>query len=159
MSLLSSGSMAVNPDVPEAHALKGWWMDGGAQASFNSHTQAGPSSGGAINRDDMRTIDEVKDAQLGMSDKPDFFSLRATVMHIKNDNILYPACPTVGCNKKVTETSDGWKCEKCDRSYEKPEYRSVRPPRIIFVNLVKRRVRPAGTSSRWLSVIIVVRSG
>jgi len=125
LSLLSSGSMAVNPDVPEAHALKGWWMDGGAQSSFSSHTQAGSLSGGAINRDDMRTINEIKDAQLGMSDKPDFFSLRATVMHIKNDNILYPACPTTGCNKKVTETSDGWRCEKCDRSYEKPEYRYI----------------------------------
>jgi len=151
--------MAVNPDVPEAHALKGWWMDGGAQTSFSSHTQAGSSSGGVINRDEMRTIDQVKDAQLGMSDKPDFFSVRATVMHIKNDNILYPACPTAGCNKKVTETGDGWRCEKCDRSYEKPEYRSVRLPRIIFVNPVKRRARPAGTSSRWLSVIIVVRCG
>jgi replication factor A1 len=136
LSLLSSGSMAVNPDVPEAHALKGWWMDGGAQTSFSSHSQVGPSSGGAINRDEMRTVNEVKDAQLGMSDKPDFFSLRATVMHIKNDNILYPACPTVGCSKKVTETHDGWRCEKCDRSYEKPEYRSVRLPRIIFVNPV-----------------------
>ncbi|KAH9997570.1 replication factor-a protein [Russula vinacea] len=127
LSLLSSGSMVVSPDIPEAHALKGWYMDGGAQTSFKSHSQAGLSSapGGAINRNEMRTINDVKDAQLGMSDKVDYFSTRATVMHIKTDNIVYPACPTPQCNKKVTEMHDGWRCEKCDRSYEKPEYRYI----------------------------------
>jgi replication factor A1 len=118
--------LIISPDIPEAHALKGWYMDGGTQTSFKSHTQFGLSApGGAVNRSEMRTINDVRDAQLGMSDKPDFFSMRATVMHIKTDNIVYPACPTPQCNKKVTETHDGWRCEKCDRSHEKPEYRSV----------------------------------
>lgn len=119
--------MAISPDIPEAHTLKGWYMDGGAQTSFKSHTQSGLSMGasGAVNRNELRTINDVKEAQLGMSDKPDFFAMRATIMHIRNDNILYPACPSSQCNKKVTESHDGWRCEKCDRSYEKPEYRSV----------------------------------
>jgi hypothetical protein len=142
LSLLSSGSMVVSPDIPEAHALKGWYMDGGTQTPFKSHTQFGLSApGGAVNRSEMRTINDVKDAQLGMSDKPDFFSMRATVMHIKTDNIVYPACPTPQCNKKVTETHDGWRCEKCDRSHEKPEYRSVRFALHYFINLVIRRAR------------------
>ncbi|KAH9001416.1 replication factor-a protein [Lactarius akahatsu] len=125
LSLLSSGSVAVSPDIPEAHALKGWYVDGGAQTTFTSHSQAGLSSGsgGTINRNEMRTIFDVKEAQLGMSDKADFFSTRATIMHIKTDNLVYPACPT--CNKKMTESHDGWRCEKCDRSYEKPEYRYI----------------------------------
>jgi replication factor A1 len=129
LSLLSSGSIAISPDIAEAHALKGWYVDGGAQSAFTSHAQAGMSSGsgGAINRNEMRTIFDVKEAQLGMSDKADFFSARATIMHIKTDNLVYPACPTSGCNKKMTENHDsGWRCEKCDRTYEKPEYRSVR---------------------------------
>jgi len=59
-----------------------------------------------------------------MSDKVDYFSARATVMHIKSENIAYPACPT--CSKKVFETmGEGWRCEKCDRSFEKPEYRYI----------------------------------
>ncbi|KAI0273472.1 replication factor-A protein 1 [Gloeopeniophorella convolvens] len=124
LSLLSSGSMAVGPDIPEAHSLKGWYSDGGAEASFNSHSNSGLSvNSGKINRDEMRTVNDVKESQLGMSDKPDFFSTRATIMHIKNDNIMYPGCPT--CNKKVTEDSSGWRCEKCDRSYEKPNYRYI----------------------------------
>lgn len=126
LSLLSSGSLVISPDVQEAHSLKGWYMDGGSQISFKSHTQAGLSaSGGAVNRNEMRTINEIKEAQLGMSDKTDYFAMRATVMHIKTDNIVYPACPTPQCNKKVTETHDGWRCEKCDRSYEMPEYRYI----------------------------------
>ncbi|KAH9004999.1 replication factor-a protein [Lactarius hatsudake] len=125
LSLLSSGSVAVSPDISEAHALKGWYVDGGAQMTFTSHSQAGLSSGpgGTIDRNEMRTIFDVKEAQLGMSDKADFFSTRATIMHIKTDNLVYPACPT--CNKKTTESHDGWRCEKCDRSYEKPEYRYI----------------------------------
>lgn len=160
MSLLSSGSLVISPDIPEAHALKGWFMDGGAQTSFKSHTQSGLSSapGGAVNRSDMRTINDVKDAQLGMSDKADFFSMRATVMHIKTDNIVYPACPTPQCNKKVTETHDGWRCEKCDRSHEKPEYRSVRLAVHHFIFPLIRRAL-AGTLFRWLSLIPLVSYG
>jgi len=117
--------MAISPDIPDAHALKGWWMDGGSQTSFSSYTGTSTGSGGTINRNEMQVIHQVKEAQLGMSDKADFFSLRAFIMHIKTDKILYPACPTQPCNKKVTETHDGWRCENCERSYEKPEYRSV----------------------------------
>lgn len=136
--------MAVSPDIPEAHALKGWYMEEGAQASFNSHTLAGLSSepGGAVNHNDLRTVNDVKEAQLGMSDKADYFSTRATIMHIRTDNILYPACPTQQCNKKVTAIHDGWKCEKCDRSYEKPEYRSVPPTLHHSIYPVIRRAFP-----------------
>ena len=159
LSLLSSGSMAISPDIPEAHALKGWYVDGGAQTSFASHTQAGLSSGsgGPINRNEMRTIFDVKEAQLGMSDKADFFSTRATIMHIKTDNLVYPACPTSQCNKKMTESQDVWRCEKCDRTYEKPEYRSVRL--ALYLATPMRKAWSTGTSFRWPSVIIVAKCG
>lgn len=161
LSLLSSGSLVISPDVREAHDLKGWYMDGGSQISFKSHTQAGLSSasGGAVNRNEMRTINEIKDAQLGMSDKTDYFSMRATVMHIKTDNIVYPACPTPQCNKKVTETQDSWRCEKCDRSYEMPEYRSVQLDPHLFIYPVIRRTRLAGISLRWPSLMLLIRYG
>jgi replication factor A1 len=136
-------------------------MDGGSQTLFNSHTQTGSLSGlsGSINRNEIRTIHQVKEEQLGMSDKADFFSLRATIMHIKADNISYPACPTPQCNKKVTETHEGWRCEKCDRCHEKPEYRSVRSTPHHFIDLVIRRSSPVGTSFKQPSVIPLVRCG
>jgi replication factor A1 len=69
------------------------------------------------------TIGEVKDRQLGQSDKPDYFSCAATTMHIRPENLAYPACPTDGCNKKVIEADGQWRCEKCDKLYPDPEYR------------------------------------
>lgn len=123
----SSSTLEINPDIPECHALRGWFDAGGNSENFQSHTNTFSSAGGAatFNRSELMSIEEVKAKDLGTSDKTDFFSTRATVMHLKADNIAYPACPTQGCNKKVFDQHDGWRCEKCDRSFEKPEYRCV----------------------------------
>ncbi|TDL24921.1 replication factor-A protein 1 [Rickenella mellea] len=127
LSMISTSMMNANPDIPEAHALKGWFSATGSTENFQSHSNAMPSvSSGTFNRAEVRTLSDVKESQLGQSDKPEYFSSRATIVHIKADNISYPACPSEGCNKKVTEGADGqWKCEKCDRSYEKPEHRYI----------------------------------
>lgn len=121
--------MNINPDIEEAHALRGWYDSIGAEQPFQSHSNAmsagaGMASGG-FDRTQMRSLAFVKNNKLGMEDRVDYFSTRATVMHIKGDNISYPACPTQGCNKKVVESNDEWRCEKCNASYEKPEYRYV----------------------------------
>jgi len=80
---------------------------------------------GAFNRAEMRTLNDVKEAELGTSDRVDYFSCRGTILHIKADNLAYPACPTSGCNKKVVQDSEGWRCEKCERTYPSPEYRYI----------------------------------
>lgn len=123
--MISSSIMTISPDIEDAHLLRGWYDGIGAEKTFQSHSSAmsSGSSFGGFNRNEMRSLLDVKQSQLGMSDKPDFFSSRATVMHIKSENIAYPACPTQGCNKKVTEIGDGWKCEKCDKTHPRPEYR------------------------------------
>jgi replication factor A1 len=127
LSMISSSTMAINPDHEEAFSLKGWYDAVGTQQSFHSHTNAVSSGGlqGPFNRAEIRTLKSVKDDQLGQSDKVDYFSTRATIMHIKSENISYPACPTQGCNKKVVQVSKDWRCEKCDRNFERPEHRYV----------------------------------
>lgn len=129
LSMFSSSTMSINPDIEECFALRGWFDSIGAEQNFQSHSHSSSSAmssfGGAFNRAEVRNLAEVKEAQLGMSDKVEYFSTRATVMHIKSDNIAYPACPSEGCNKKVVQNGDGWRCEKCDRSYDKPEFRLV----------------------------------
>ncbi|KAF8516769.1 replication factor-a protein [Gautieria morchelliformis] len=125
LSMFSSTTMAINPDITEAHALRGWFDSSGSEAHFQSHSSAlsgGAGLGAGINLTELRTTQEVKDMNLGQ-DKPDYFSTRIIVTLIKTENLSYPACPSDGCNKKVTEDVDGWKCEKCDRTYERPEYR------------------------------------
>ncbi|PIL24266.1 replication protein A [Ganoderma sinense ZZ0214-1] len=98
LSMMSSSTMHVDPDIPEAHALRGWYDAAPSDQKFQSHTGSMPSGGGvAFDRAEIRNLNDVKVSELGMYDKPDYFSARATVMHIKSDNISYPACPTQGC--------------------------------------------------------------
>lgn len=128
LSLLSSGSMAVDPDIDEAHKLKGWYDAQGRSENFSSHAgMAGATMGAAGGRGDpFKTIAQVKDEQLGMSDNADYFSIKATIIYIKQDNVAYPACLSEGCNKKVIETEPGeWRCERCDKTHPKPEYRYI----------------------------------
>ena len=118
--------MQVNPDIEECFALRGWYDSSGSGQAFQAHSNVvGSSSTVGFNRSDIRSLDEVKQAGYGMPDKPEYFSARATVMHIKADNISYPACPTLNCNKKVIEMGNSWRCEKCNQSFEAPEHRLV----------------------------------
>lgn len=109
----------------------------GSEQNFKSFSGATTSSGsGTFRREELRTLEHVKDSQLGMGDKQEYFSCRATILHIKHDSLSYPACQTEGCNKKVIENHEGWRCEKCDRSFERPEHRyasfiSYRVPNLI----------------------------
>ncbi|KAG8214733.1 hypothetical protein J3R82DRAFT_9821 [Butyriboletus roseoflavus] len=144
LSMLSSSYMTISPDIEEAHLLRGWYDGIGAEKSFQSHSitsSSGGSSFGGFNRNEMRHLSDVKESQLGMSDKAEFFSARATVMHIKSENIAYPACPSQGCSKKVTDLGNGWRCEKCDRSFERPEYRYVLCTRASAIEMLTRLAR------------------
>ncbi|EMR64968.1 hypothetical protein MGN70_008089 [Eutypa lata] len=124
LSLLSSGSMSVDPDIQEAHRLKGWYDSQGRGTNFASHNMS--SVGAATGRTDQtKTISQVKDEQLGM-ENTDYFTLKGTIVYIKQNTFAYPACSSEGCNKKVIENGDGtWQCEKCDVAHPRPQYRYI----------------------------------
>lgn len=127
LSLLSSGSMTVNPDIAHSHKLRGWYDHKGQNQTFSTHANVqGTVVPGERKADQTKTAAAVKDEQLGMNDQPDFFNMRATVQHIRQDNFCYAACLSENCNKKVLETEPGqWRCERCEKTHEKPEYRYV----------------------------------
>ena len=127
LSLLSAGSMAVNPDIDEAHKLKGWYEGQGRDGIFTSYSAMGGSMGDAGGRGDpLKTIIQVKEENLGMSETVDYFSAKATIIYIKQDTFSYPACLSPDCNKKVTEEEPGqWVCARCEKTHPKPEYRYV----------------------------------
>lgn len=129
LSLLSSGSVASDPDMDDAHRLKGWYDAGGHADKYTSHAQVMGSTGGPSNQN-LKNIGQVRDEQLGMGEEATYFALKATVVFVKSDSgFSYPACRTVEpqqCNRKVTEIDPGqWRCEKCDRTWEKPAYRYI----------------------------------
>ncbi|KAJ6490618.1 replication factor-A C terminal domain-containing protein [Mycena vitilis] len=129
LSFFSSSTMALNPDIPAAHKLRGWYDESGKNASYQAHqsTGGGGASGGTgFQRNEMRNILDVKTKMVGeaSSQESEYFSLRATIVFMKPDSMWYAACQT--CNKKVTEDTDGtWRCEKCNQSWPQPKYRYI----------------------------------
>lgn len=128
LSTLSSSTIVMNPDMREAHELRGWFDAQGIHQESRSISMAASMGGGlASAKDDRKTISQIKDDHLGQGDKPDFFSLPATIVYIKSDaTVSYTACPTDGCNKKVTEEGPNmWRCEKCSRVYDRCDHRYI----------------------------------
>jgi replication factor A1 len=124
LSMLQSSTMSVDPtELVEAHGLRGWFEAIGSKKEFTS--QAGGAGGSRfqdIKKEDFKTLHEVKESDIGtVNEKGDYFTARGTIVHIKPDPVSYPGCPE--CNKKVQNIGDGWRCEKCDRSWPEPKYR------------------------------------
>ena len=46
LSVLASSQMIVNPDIPEAHMLRGWYDREGVSMDFSSFRNDGPSGCG-----------------------------------------------------------------------------------------------------------------
>ncbi|KAJ1809120.1 Replication factor A protein 1 [Coemansia sp. RSA 2599] len=129
LSLASMGTYAVNPDIPDAHQLRGWYDATGRSLGFQSFGSMGGAGGETSERSDaqLKTMAQVRDENLGGGANADFFTLKGTIVYIRTNNLSYPACPSEGCNRKVVEDSSTgqWGCEKCARSYPAPEYRYI----------------------------------
>lgn len=116
LSTLSSSTLLVNPDLKEAHELRGWFEHVGKTREVQSiSNQAGAGS--------MLTptivASQIKSLDLGRRDKPDYFDLAGTITYIRKENCMYKACPSADCNKKVTEGmgGHGYFCEKCNQHF------------------------------------------
>lgn len=140
LSLLSSGTMTVDPDIPDAHRLKGWYDSTGRTDTFSTHQNLATIGGATGRKDEVKTIAQVKEENLGVDDTA-YYSIKATIVFVKQDNFCYPACSSQSCNKKVTAMGDGtWHCEKCNVSHDRPNYRY-----IMSLNVADH------TSHQWLS--------
>ncbi|KAJ0602025.1 putative transcription factor interactor and regulator CCHC(Zn) family [Helianthus annuus] len=121
---ISSSQLVIEPDFPEAHKLKEWFNGVGRNAPTV------PMSREFVSRTDKKTLAQIKDEKLGMSEKPDWITVNATIFHIKVENFCYTACPImVGdrkCTKKVVNNGDGkWRCDKCDQTVDECDYRYI----------------------------------
>lgn len=134
LSLTHAGTILSNPDIPEAYSLKGWYDSEGNKETF----QTLKSEGGAASSDQLsnrKTIAEAQQAELGTNEKPDYFSVKATINYFKTDNFSYPACANEvnvlsrgpsPCNRKLIQESDGqWRCERCNLTFPEPHHRYI----------------------------------
>ncbi|KAI3657281.1 hypothetical protein MP638_002221 [Amoeboaphelidium occidentale] len=134
LTLLSSGSMFVNPDIQQAHLLRGWYESEGSMQNFTSLDGTGGALGGGVGGMDAAAaglrnygcLQDIQEKNLGLRDKPDYLNLCGTVTFLKGDKTMYyMACPGENCNKKVTEDMGQYRCEKCQRVYNYCDYRYI----------------------------------
>ncbi|CEP18126.1 hypothetical protein [Parasitella parasitica] len=123
LSLGTSSTVKINPNIPESNHLRQWYAEKGASASFNSYSGMVGAAGDGITKRSKITLQEAKAENLGMGMKPDYFEFRGTVVYIKTDSCAYPGCPE--CKKKMIMESNGWRCEKCQKTFGSPEYRYI----------------------------------
>jgi replication factor A1 len=92
--------------------------------AYSNQTVQRSDNNAPIRPNELKTLGQAKDEQLGMGDKTDYFTSSATVSFIKQDSFAYPACANPdGCNKKVVDDGNGWMCEKCDKKWPEPIWR------------------------------------
>ncbi|XP_041053664.1 replication protein A 70 kDa DNA-binding subunit isoform X1 [Carcharodon carcharias] len=130
LSVLSSSTVMINPDIPEAFKLRAWFDTEGQalEGTSISDVKSGSFAGGSTN---WKMLLEVKNENLGHGDKADYYTTVGTVVYLKKENCMYQACPTTECNKKVVDQQNGlYRCEKCDREFTNFKYRM-----ILSVNL------------------------
>ncbi|XP_039276249.1 replication protein A 70 kDa DNA-binding subunit-like [Nilaparvata lugens] len=123
LSVRASSNIQINPDIPEAHKLRGWYDALSHDAKFNSLSARGGAMDGGMFNSKAITLKEAKNQNTD-SDKAEFFSAFAHVMHIRTENVCYKACPSSECNKKVVDLNTGeYRCEKCNRASPNFKYR------------------------------------
>ena len=124
LSLLQSGQLNIEPDITEAHHLKGWYDSIGRNGTFMTLDTGGGGGGNTGGRqENFKTIADVKESNIG-ADEPAYFSTKATIIYFGSDKtIAYPACGSDDCRKKVFQEGSEWRCEKCNMSFPAPVYR------------------------------------
>lgn len=125
LSASFSSTVMINPDIPEAYKLRGWFDKEGHAMDGQSLTEMrGPGGGGS--NTNWKTLLDVKNEHLGHGDKADYFTCLATIVYLRKENCLYQACPSQDCNKKVVDQQNGmFRCEKCDKEFPNFKYRLI----------------------------------
>ncbi|KAJ1942092.1 Replication factor A protein 1 [Linderina macrospora] len=127
LSLPSMGSYTVNPDIPEAHALRGWYDQEGRQSTFQSYSAGAATGGDNAPRyeSQLKTMEQVREETTSLGDNQMYCTMKGTVVFVRNTSIAYPACSSPDCNKKVIEdpSTGQWRCEKCQKSFPAPNHR------------------------------------
>jgi len=134
LGTVTSTQIEINPDVPMAHQLRGWYDNQGGNITIyplskiisktNSNYNGEPF--GLKKSEERKTFSQIKDEGVGRGSHPDEFIVKGTVSLVKHENnIWYNACPTPKCNKKVTETGvpGQWECTKCNSTFNNYEPR------------------------------------
>ncbi|KAF7684380.1 Replication protein A 70 kDa DNA-binding subunit [Astathelohania contejeani] len=108
LSTVASSQVILNPEIDDAFALRGWFESVGKDIKIEIPKR----------EEKIALIREAREQE------SDFATIMGIVMFIKEDNLWYDSCIGENCNKKVINEDDGnYRCEKCNRIYDKCNYR------------------------------------
>ncbi|CAG5127182.1 unnamed protein product [Candidula unifasciata] len=139
LSVSGGSQMLINPDLKEAHILRGWFENEGRDQTFNMFQSDGSMGSGQSTN--WKNFLQVKTENLGQGEKADYFTAKATIIFVRKENCMYQACPTADCNKKVVDQGNGlYRCEKCNREFPNYKWRM-----ILSVNLADH------TDNQWVT--------
>lgn len=121
LSVLGSSCVQINPDIQEAHMLKGWFENGGNVADTVNLSGKSGQAGGAVGGT-FKLFAEAK--QSTGADQAEYFCVKGCIVLVRKENSMYTACPKEGCNKKVVDQGNGmYRCEKCSQAYDTFQWR------------------------------------
>ncbi|KAB0796289.1 hypothetical protein PPYR_10350 [Photinus pyralis] len=120
LSTNASTVMKINPDIPEAHRLRGWFDNEGISkttVNISARSEGGGSQTQWIN------VKDVQEMGMGQGDKGDYFQVVGTILLYRSENGIYKACPKEDCKKKAADQGNGmYRCDKCNREYPNFKY-------------------------------------
>jgi replication factor A1 len=145
LSTSMNSTILVNPDIPEGHTLYQFKVQNGDALPTGQSLSTGGGDKNNDGIDKRKSLVSIVEDGMGLSEKPDYVSVKGTVTFIKHDQDdgpWYTACPGEGCNKKVIQgLGDSWQCEKCNR-----EYSSCNRRYILSMSLADH------TGTQWVSL-------
>ena len=114
----SSGSIKIDPTIPETMKLQNWWTNIGNNSTFQKNS----TSEQTINH-----LSLIQEQQLGINEKVDYLTSYILLTDIPESKkkFHYPACPNVECkNKGLTINEDGtFTCSRCHQNTKDPSYK------------------------------------
>ena len=121
LNLGFNATFEIDPQLcKEAEILRNWYDNEGNNESTQSLTNKSfsiPNVGS-----ELISLTEVKQSfqSNNIADSVKYFTVEASIITIKAENIMYRACPSESCRRKVVEepTNSGeYKCSKCDKKF------------------------------------------
>lgn len=105
-------------DIPEYKNLVLWQRKNGAEEINISLPSKGSNFSGKYKA--LARLEEEASLKLIDANDKIYSDVKAFVVFIRNSEsstLFYLSCPAEKCMRKVIEESDGWRCEKCMKSY------------------------------------------
>ncbi|CAG2165033.1 unnamed protein product [Oppiella nova] len=128
LSCAPNATLELDPDLPEAHILKGWYereLALGGAGNLKSVQPLSKASGDAANgANEYRFLAQINEQSVPQDGQSLYYNCKGTVVATNRaDRHLYKSCGNNGCSKKVREENGFYFCDKCGHNGHQFQWR------------------------------------